>query len=328
MDHISMSHRGKYLDLLRMFSGDFDLDPLEHDQIMAMCPYCHGGLNQKRSLAVNLERGLFRCLREINCGKTGNSVRMYSDMHRVSTGEAWRVLTGLDEFSPLSLLTEIDSALQRLKSNKGFSLGTSFSYDYNALTIDPYEDDDVLYWIRNVRGYDPDWFFSCNKIFLPSPAGIHAGRLGFYIETEGNQTYLLYSMLPDLQPKTINAPGDKHSLCLYNYDNITGDDPVFICEGIFDCLRMLERGFSAVATFGVNLSEYQAVLLDLLPCNDLIFAWDAGTQQKVDQALPILREFSASRKNIYQLIFEEDGEDPDSVSKKRLVEYMEKIKEI
>jgi DNA primase len=49
---------------------------------------------------------------------------------------------------------------------------------------------------------------------------------------------------------------------------------IYICEGLFDCLRMWCNGKIAVAGFGCLFSEYQITLLQGLPTRKLILALD------------------------------------------------------
>ena len=51
-------------------------------------------------------------------------------------------------------------------------------------------------------------------------------------------------------------------------------DKIYICEGLFDCLRLWCNGKIAVAGFGCLFSEYQMKLLEGLPTRKLILALD------------------------------------------------------
>ncbi len=50
---------------------------------------------------------------------------------------------------------------------------------------------------------------------------------------------------------------------------------VYVCEGLFDCLRLWCNGKYAVAGFGCLFSEYQVTLLQGLPTRKLVLALDS-----------------------------------------------------
>ena len=76
-------------------------------------------------------------------------------------------------------------------------------------------------------------------------------------------------------PKNI----DKPLYGLYEtYKNIElGADTseIYVCEGLFDCLRLWSNGIPAVAGFGCLFSEYQIKQLEELPVRKLILALDS-----------------------------------------------------
>lgn len=51
-------------------------------------------------------------------------------------------------------------------------------------------------------------------------------------------------------------------------------DKVYVCEGLFDCLRFWCNGKFAVAGFGCLFSNYQLMLLDGLPTRNIVLALD------------------------------------------------------
>ena len=52
-------------------------------------------------------------------------------------------------------------------------------------------------------------------------------------------------------------------------------DEIYVCEGLFDCLRLWCNGKYAVAGFGCLYSDYQMTLLQGLPTRKLVLAFDA-----------------------------------------------------
>ena len=57
------------------------------------------------------------------------------------------------------------------------------------------------------------------------------------------------------------------------YPIIVPDD-IYVCEGLFDCLRLWCNGKFAVAGFGCLFSDYQVQLLNALPARHLVLALD------------------------------------------------------
>ena len=55
---------------------------------------------------------------------------------------------------------------------------------------------------------------------------------------------------------------------------IIGFEEIYVCEGVFDCLRLWCNGKVAVAGFGCLFSDYQIMLLEGLPTRHLILATD------------------------------------------------------
>ena len=85
-----------------------------------------------------------------------------------------------------------------------------------------------------------------------------------------------------IKTKVFNIPKgiDKPLYALYEA-TISTAKVVYVCEGLFDCLRFWCNGKVAVAGFGCLFSDYQVELLEQLPQRTLVFALDnddAGRQ--------------------------------------------------
>ena len=59
-----------------------------------------------------------------------------------------------------------------------------------------------------------------------------------------------------------------------NNKDLTRLDKVYVCEGLFDCLRLWCNGKFAVAGFGCLFSDYQVVQLNGLPTREIVLATD------------------------------------------------------
>lgn len=61
---------------------------------------------------------------------------------------------------------------------------------------------------------------------------------------------------------------------LFNYDNIIPNESVYVVEGVWDALNLIQNGITnVVATFGAHLTKKQANLLMLITC-DVIMLFD------------------------------------------------------
>lgn len=71
---------------------------------------------------------------------------------------------------------------------------------------------------------------------------------------------------------------------------VVGFDKIYVCEGVFDALRLWCNGMCAVAGFGCLFSEYQITQLEGLPTRHLVLATDADragmeARQKLRKAI-------------------------------------------
>jgi hypothetical protein len=108
----------------------------------------------------------------------------------------------------------------------------------------------------------------------------HRGRVFFPVESAGNKAWLSYAMSKRVSPKTLNPPGPVLSRMLFLYDFYTGNtEPIILCEGIFDALRLFIFGYNAVAVFGTNISPEQMDLLNALPADEAVIWLDADASE-------------------------------------------------
>lgn len=90
-----------------------------------------------------------------------------------------------------------------------------------------------------------------------------------------------------------------------------GFEEIYVCEGLFDCLRLWCNGKVAVAGFGCLFSEYQLKLLQGLPTRKLILALDNDKAGR-DGADKIRR--AVKNKLITQVIIPENKKDIGELS--------------
>lgn len=85
--------------------------------------------------------------------------------------------------------------------------------------------------------------------------------------------------LPKNMEKPLYGLYEIHDLMTANYfddttTGVVGVEEIYVCEGLFDCLRLWCNGKVAVAGFGCLFSDYQLNLLQGLPTRKLILALD------------------------------------------------------
>lgn len=105
--------------------------------------------------------------------------------------------------------------------------------------------------------------------------GYYASRLIFPIESEDKISFYARRMFDYMPQKYKNPPGSKHSLLLYNYNNIPNDvDQLFIVEGCTDVLRMIERNYYVVGTSGKKISSEQIDLITKKRPKEVVVLYD------------------------------------------------------
>lgn len=227
----------------------------------ARCPFCDGGSKRVSNFYFNITYGYGLCHRA-TCGWTGK----FSDLYHEITGEKYAGFTGVAAPSALTSLRQqlYTPPIQDYVYHDP-NVMVEGAIPLTALTPD------IAAWIER-RGYDPDWMSEKFPCFL-SPD--HWGRVGFYVRTEGNEAYQLYSVTGRHERKTLNPKHEILSQHLFNYNAVKEErDVVFVHEGIFDVARTTQRELSAVAIFGTNISETQAYLLSQLQAREICLCLD------------------------------------------------------
>lgn len=132
---------------------------------------------------------------------------------------------------------------------------------------------EVIYMLKPVTlidGYEGRrWSRHVGRVFFPVISDDNRGWLSYFVGKPGKN-----------DKKTLNPPGSILSNMLFLYDNYRrSTEPVLICEGIFDALRMFIFGYNAVAVFGTNISDAQISLLNQLPSEEVVVCLDADASE-------------------------------------------------
>ena len=249
-----------------MFYKTFD----SGDNVMVCCPYHKHGQERRPSCGIRKSDGIVNCLA---CGKTVGIDEMIANCFGYSD-PVWGYRWLISNFSTISVEQRADIELDLDRHSKPTVNAPYFvpvdeldSYRY----IHPYMYERGL--TDEIIGYfDIGYDKTTDSITFPVRywGCVNFGRCLFVAKRN------IKTKRFDL-PKNIGKP-------LYGLYEIWGAcmqqtttellPEVYVCEGLFDCLRLWCNGKYAVAGFGCLYSDYQLKLLEGLPTRKLILAFD------------------------------------------------------
>jgi len=201
----------------------------------------------KRHQSINLETGLWRCFKT---GETGNFLKLYSILEKCSYREAYERFIyedfmGNDRFGKREAIKSIDP--DQIVSN--LEEATNFKV---------VEDHPLV--VSRMLG---------NFKFYIAKDGMYKGRLIIpFINSKGRMFYFQGRALNGEFPKYLNCKDLKSSQVLYPFD-YGSYDPLYVTEGVFDCLTLQSVGLNATTTLScftsreqmMQLSQYQGPLV-------------------------------------------------------------------
>ena len=252
-----------------LFAKSFD----SGDDVMVCCPYHKDGQERRPSAGIRKSDGTFHCLA---CGKTVGLDEMISNCFGYADpmwGYRWLlknfVTIQVENRQPLKLEfnrgKEIENVEPTFVSEEELdSYRYTHKYMYErGLTDKVIEEFDI--------GYDRD----TDSITFPVRywRGDHFGETMFVARRQ-------------VKTKRFDLPKDMQKPLYGLYEiwdtfgrlavahNIKRLDCIYVCEGLFDCLRLWCNGKCAVAGFGCLFSEYQIELLEGLPTRTIVLALD------------------------------------------------------
>jgi DNA primase len=149
-------------------------------------------------------------------------------------------------------------------------------------------------------------------------SGGYKGRLVIpLLDRQGEQEPFLVGYaartLDESEPKYLFPSREKgffKSHLVYNLTRVLGQRGVVITEGFFDCMKVTQAGFPAVALMGCDISEHQAELL----CGHfshivLLLDGDQAGRQGTDRALVAI----GRRGRYVRAVLLPDGAQPDQL---------------
>ena len=292
------------------------------------CPFCKGGPSRERSFDMNVDGGVGRCWRQ-SCGWRGSHVTFVAEFLGIAYDKAKQMMDSGEKITASTIKNELRT-MDVIISDK-YNVEDIDNEDRIFVEIEsavPLEDsrikDRVYEWISTVRGYDPEKFLKQHDVWVPPQFNAWENRVLFNVYTNDSVAYIMYSMDPKSELKTINPHGAVLSKMLYNYNNVKKAKTVFVTEGIFDCARLMYNGYKAVANFGVALQPAQALLIDELPAKEICVFYDADTEDNSLRALELLDSVcQGKRLSVIQMDIKAD---PDDISEEKFMELFKKRK--
>lgn len=258
-------------------------------QMRAKCPFCGND-----TLSINMTSGLSTCWSE-SCsfkGKGGYFYKLYAAVKNISYD---RAKIEVNRLTP-NRFSNIKTSFEKLEETPwDFDLDFDVPVDVFNNTFEAYTrinkelpDYNKYYnWIVHNRkpSYPHQWFFDRFEVY---EVGLYpySARGVFKITTRESVGFLAYALDKITRPKTLNPGGAVLSNMLFNYNETTSDEWLFVVEGLFTCARAIRasevygRSYDSIATFGTNLSLTQARLIAELPHKNIVFLYDYGSSKK------------------------------------------------
>jgi DNA primase len=270
---------------------------------------------------LNKKSGLWICHR---CGVAGNLIILVSIVKKTTAQKAQKIIE--EDIADVTSLDEIKNKLKDLDN-----LYSVFSDNLEMKLYAPPPPNSKIVNEENFpkilldRKIPVSLIKSRNvKICL---SGKYKGRLIFPFKCDGNVSFVAYSAWKQ-NPKTLNPPGGMNDRMIYQYDHINkigmkyDNEFVIVVEGIFDCLRLQSYGFPCVALLGSFLSKNQAILLNQISYEKVIFMLDGDVD--IEKYWKQLRNFRyISGKNVIFAPISDRAKDPDLLSIEEVNEILD-----
>jgi DNA primase len=126
-------------------------------------------------------------------------------------------------------------------------------------------------------------------------------------------SWVARSIYSNVVPKYLFPIGFKSAEHLYNINNITDDNYIILCEGVFDVIGWVRAGIdNAVASFGKKFSDEQLKILLKLKKDNLFIAFDSDAKKEKYELGMKLKDYFNVR------IVDFDGKDSDELPKSTL----------
>jgi hypothetical protein len=289
------------------------------------CPFCaKAGYTEKTShLHVALAKGMACCHQ---CGAG------FRSLHGLILALYGRIPRGLGKKCDNgdALTDQVENLLYRAASEEGeepeeISLPRSFV----PLTKKPKDrlGKVVLEYLTGERAVPFDYLAEVGAGYCTS--GSLRGYAIFPVHVGGRFITYTSRRVTGLGSKVRHAfGGSSASVVLFNFDSAKDCRRLFIGEGPFDAFALhqtIDPDDGGMATLGTRVYDGQIALIADLPCEEVVFWYDADAMDKATEAARRLTDVSDKRVRIVR----HTDKDPDELSvkrRRRLAEAAEEYK--
>jgi DNA primase len=289
-------------DVLRRY-GLFDALKQQGAQRVGRCPF---HTDSQASFKVTLERNIWHCFGA--CRRGSDVIDLVCAAEDITTGhrthnrrqaalllQEWFCI--IPEVEAITARTEDEAGDQKTRGQKMVEQGTTVTDPASPSVVNPSLgftlknlDHEQAYAYAESRGINRD--IAAAFGLAVALAGRYKGRLVFPLFDHANILVGYGSRaLDESEPRYLfpsNEKGFYKSHLVFHLSEVIAhhERAVVVVEGLFDCLKVTQAGFPAVAILGCDLSARQAELL----CTHverivLCFDGDAAGRAGADQAL-------------------------------------------
>jgi DNA primase len=270
VDFRTIKDRVSMKDVLEHYK--IELRPVGQHTLRGRCPLpSHSSKESTQSFGVNLEKNIWSC-QSSSCveardgrRKGGNILDFVSMMENCSIRDAalklqdWFLVSRPPARQQEKNKTEIKDTPETLVAEKHSDEGEEVNkpLSFTLKGIDPTHP-----YLKD-RGIGEETAKHFGVGFFPG-RGLMQGRIVIPIHNEqGELVAYAGRSIDGTEPKYKFPAGFKKSDVLFNLHRVRlpGRDPVIVVEGFFDCIKLHQAGFPAVALMGSSLSEAQEKLL-------------------------------------------------------------------
>lgn len=161
------------------------------------------------------------------------------------------------------------------------------------------------------------WVWARTKGWFMGETGKWAGRLVIPITENGKLMCWVARSIDGREPKELSGPNRSHFF--YGYDSIPSKGmPIFLVEGIFDCIHLTSFNLLSLALMGSHISEIQiGKLLKLRPSRVIIMLDGDDAGRKGTDSISDRLGKRMDPMRIHR-VWLPDGKDPDDLTKEEL----------
>lgn len=305
-DIINELKKQLYANGIQMFAKITD----SGEDLMVCCPYHKDGQERRPSAGIRKSDGMFHCLA---CGETHSLPEMISYCFGYNDpfgreGYKWLV----KNFSSLEVQNrdDLDLDLDRTKIKSNYQ-----SFCVSEEELDSYRYTHPYMYKRGLTDeiielFDIGYDKKTDSITFPVRYWGSA-NFGKCLFVARRQVKTKRFDIPKGIEKPLYGLYEIWNMLTYDYFadspvGVVGFDKIYVCEGVFDALRLWCNGMCAVAGFGCLFSDYQIRLLEELPTRHLILALDNDDAGR--KATAILRKV-LTNKLVYEAVLPDGRKD-------------------